>query len=170
MAMPSPTSAGARVSSSSSRIWVKPDLVVSWPPVASCRTPAKWCAPPSNPSARSTPPPPSTPTRIRSSPPPSSRRMRRDPEHHHRHGRPGLLNWMAALRDAGVLADGAKSVALLHRYRPDLANLLAWYPGPSQGRVWTVPPPCDPWRSGCQGTAHVAVLKSVVTQASSAIP
>ena len=55
------------------------DLVVySWPRrCAGCRTPAKWCAPPSSPSVRSTPPPPSIPTRIRSSPPPSSRRTRK---------------------------------------------------------------------------------------------
>ena len=58
--------------------------------------------------------------------------------------------WMAALRDAGVLADGAKSVA-----KEDLDRAATAIRGDLAAKG---------------GTAHVAVLKSVVTQASSAIP
>lgn len=43
--------------------------------------------------------------------------------------------WMGALSEAGVLADGVKTVAyFLHRYRPDLANLLARRAGQSERR------------------------------------
>jgi enoyl-[acyl-carrier protein] reductase/trans-2-enoyl-CoA reductase (NAD+) len=79
--------------------------------------------------------------------------------------------WMAALRDAGVLADGAKSVAYSY-IGTDLTWPIYWH-----GTLGRAKEDLDRAASAIRGdlaakggTAHVAVLKSVVTQASSAIP
>ena len=78
--------------------------------------------------------------------------------------------WMDALDEAGVLADNAQSVAYSHRYRSDLANLLARYAGQGERRSGSRGARHQPEAAGQRGAAYVAVLKSVVTQASSAIP
>ena len=79
--------------------------------------------------------------------------------------------WMAALRDAGVLADGAKSVAYSY-IGTDLTWPIYWH-----GTLGRAKEDLDRAATAIRGdlaakggTAHVAVLKSVVTQASSAIP
>ena len=79
--------------------------------------------------------------------------------------------WMGALRDAGVLADGAKSVAYSY-IGTDLTWPIYWH-----GTLGRAKEDLDRAAAAIRGdlaakggTAHVAVLKSVVTQASSAIP
>ncbi|PKQ79900.1 trans-2-enoyl-CoA reductase [Aeromonas sobria] len=79
--------------------------------------------------------------------------------------------WMAALRDAGVLADSAKSVAYSY-IGTDLTWPIYWH-----GTLGRAKEDLDRAATAIRGdlaakggTAHVAVLKSVVTQASSAIP
>ena len=79
--------------------------------------------------------------------------------------------WMAALRDAGVLADGAKSVAYSY-IGTDLTWPIYWHGtlGRAKEDLDRAATAIRGDLAGKGGTAHVAVLKSVVTQASSAIP
>ncbi|AHG22522.1 trans-2-enoyl-CoA reductase [Chania multitudinisentens RB-25] len=79
--------------------------------------------------------------------------------------------WMSALEEAGVLADGAKSVAYSY-----IGTNLTW-PIYWHGTLGRAKEDLDRAATAIRGslaakggTAHVAVLKSVVTQASSAIP
>ncbi|WP_127958162.1 enoyl-ACP reductase FabV [Serratia microhaemolytica] len=79
--------------------------------------------------------------------------------------------WMSALEQAGVLAEGAKSVAYSY-----IGTELTWpiYWHGTLGRAKEdLDRAAGEIRSALaskKGSAHVAVLKSVVTQASSAIP
>ncbi|WP_086984431.1 enoyl-ACP reductase FabV [Vibrio aphrogenes] len=79
--------------------------------------------------------------------------------------------WMAALSDAGVLAEGCKTVAYSY-----IGTELTW-PIYWDGALGQAKMDLDRAASALnekladiKGTANVAVLKSVVTQASSAIP
>ncbi len=79
--------------------------------------------------------------------------------------------WMAALNDAGVLADGCKTVAYSY-----IGTELTW-PIYWEGALGKAKMDLDRAATALNdklsakgGTANVAVLKSVVTQASSAIP
>ncbi|MGF1767805.1 trans-2-enoyl-CoA reductase family protein [Enterovibrio makurazakiensis] len=79
--------------------------------------------------------------------------------------------WMQALSDAGVLADGCKTVAYSY-----IGTELTWpiYWDGALGRAKMdldrAASALNDKLSATGGTANVAVLKSVVTQASSAIP
>jgi len=79
--------------------------------------------------------------------------------------------WMKALSDADVLADGAKTVAYTY-----LGEKLTWpiYGHATIGRAKEdldrAATAITASLSGIGGSANVAVLKAVVTQASSAIP
>ena len=79
--------------------------------------------------------------------------------------------WMGALSEAGVLADGVKTVAYSY-IGTDLTWPIYWH-----GTLGRAKEDLDRAATAIRGdlaakggTAHVAVLKSVVTQASSAIP
>lgn len=79
--------------------------------------------------------------------------------------------WMSALEKAGVLAEGAKSVAYSY-IGTDLTWPIYWH-----GTLGRAKEDLDRAATAIRGnlqtkggSAHVAVLKSVVTQASSAIP
>ncbi|PCS24257.1 enoyl-ACP reductase FabV [Candidatus Enterovibrio escicola] len=79
--------------------------------------------------------------------------------------------WLQALFDAGVLAEGCKTLAYSY-----IGTKLTWpiYWNGTLGRAKMdldrAAIALNEKLSGMGGTAHVAVLKSVVTQASSAIP
>ena len=79
--------------------------------------------------------------------------------------------WMAALKDAGVLADGVKTVSYSY-IGTDITWPIYWH-----GALGKAKEDMDRAASALRnslndinGTANVAVLKSVVTQASAAIP
>ena len=79
--------------------------------------------------------------------------------------------WMAALRDAGVLADGAKSVAYSY-IGTDLTWPIYWHGalGKAKEDLDRAAGELRNQLAPLHGSANVAVLKSVITQASSAIP
>ena len=79
--------------------------------------------------------------------------------------------WMNALSDAGVLADGAKSVAYSY-IGTDLTWPIYWHGtlGKAKEDLDRAAHAIDAKLKAKGGNAHVAVLKSVVTQASAAIP
>lgn len=79
--------------------------------------------------------------------------------------------WMNALADAGVLADGAKSVAYSY-IGTDLTWPIYWHGtlGKAKEDLDRAAHAIDAKLKAKGGNAHVAVLKSVVTQASAAIP
>lgn len=79
--------------------------------------------------------------------------------------------WMEALADAGVLADGAKSVAYSY-IGTDLTWPIYWHGtlGKAKEDLDRAAHAIDAKLKATGGSAHVAVLKSVVTQASAAIP
>lgn len=79
--------------------------------------------------------------------------------------------WMSALQEAGVLAEGCKSVAYTY-----LGEKITW-PIYGQATIGKAKEDLDRAAqaiseklSPVEGAAHVAVLKALVTQASSAIP
>lgn len=78
---------------------------------------------------------------------------------------------MQALADAGVLADGAKSVAYSY-IGTDLTWPIYWHGtlGKAKEDLDRAAHAIDAKLKATGGSAHVAVLKSVVTQASAAIP
>jgi enoyl-[acyl-carrier protein] reductase/trans-2-enoyl-CoA reductase (NAD+) len=79
--------------------------------------------------------------------------------------------WMSALADAGVLADGCQSVAYSY-----IGTAITWpiywdgALGKAKMDLDRAANAIDSKLSATNGSANVAVLKSVVTQASSAIP
>ncbi|MCC4265307.1 trans-2-enoyl-CoA reductase family protein [Oceanimonas baumannii] len=79
--------------------------------------------------------------------------------------------WMNALEDAGVLAEGAKSVAYSY-IGTDLTWPIYWHGtlGKAKEDLDRAAHAIDSKLKAKGGNAHVAVLKSVVTQASAAIP
>lgn len=79
--------------------------------------------------------------------------------------------WMNALEDAGVLAEGAKSVAYSY-IGTDLTWPIYWHGtlGKAKEDLDRAAHAIDAKLKARGGNAHVAVLKSVVTQASAAIP
>ncbi|MBC3765405.1 enoyl-ACP reductase FabV [Neptunicella marina] len=79
--------------------------------------------------------------------------------------------WMQALSDAGVLADGARSVAYSY-IGSDITWPIYWHGalGKAKEDLDRAANAIDGNLSQTGGGANVAVLKSVVTQASSAIP
>ncbi|MBL1378629.1 enoyl-ACP reductase FabV [Zobellella iuensis] len=79
--------------------------------------------------------------------------------------------WMNALADAGVLAEGAKSVAYSY-IGTDLTWPIYWHGtlGKAKEDLDRAAHAIDAKLKSRGGNAHVAVLKSVVTQASAAIP
>jgi enoyl-[acyl-carrier protein] reductase / trans-2-enoyl-CoA reductase (NAD+) len=79
--------------------------------------------------------------------------------------------WMNALGQAGVLADGAKSVAYSY-IGTDLTWPIYWHGtlGKAKEDLDRAAHAIDTQLKAKGGNAHVAVLKSVVTQASAAIP
>ncbi len=79
--------------------------------------------------------------------------------------------WMNALGQAGVLADGAKSVAYSY-IGTDLTWPIYWHGtlGKAKEDLDRAAHAIDAKLKAKGGNAHVAVLKSVVTQASAAIP
>ncbi|OIN14437.1 enoyl-ACP reductase FabV [Oceanisphaera psychrotolerans] len=79
--------------------------------------------------------------------------------------------WMNALEDAGVLAEGAKSVAYSY-IGTDLTWPIYWHGtlGKAKEDLDRAAHAIDTKLKAKGGNAHVAVLKSVVTQASAAIP
>lgn len=79
--------------------------------------------------------------------------------------------WMAALNDAGVLADGCKTVAYSY-IGTELTWPIYWEGalGKAKMDLDRAATALNEKLSSTGGTANVAVLKSVVTQASSAIP
>ncbi|MBM7454549.1 enoyl-[acyl-carrier protein] reductase/trans-2-enoyl-CoA reductase (NAD+) [Oceanisphaera litoralis] len=79
--------------------------------------------------------------------------------------------WMNALADAGVLAEGAKSVAYSY-IGTDLTWPIYWHGtlGKAKEDLDRAAHAIDAKLKAKGGNAHVAVLKSVVTQASAAIP
>ncbi|WP_417605234.1 enoyl-ACP reductase FabV [Oceanimonas baumannii] len=79
--------------------------------------------------------------------------------------------WMNALEDAGVLAEGAKSVAYSY-IGTDLTWPIYWHGtlGKAKEDLDRAAHAIDSKLKVKGGNAHVAVLKSVVTQASAAIP
>ncbi|MGL5949077.1 MAG: enoyl-ACP reductase FabV [Aeromonas sp.] len=79
--------------------------------------------------------------------------------------------WMQALADAGVLAEGAKSVAYSY-IGTDLTWPIYWHGtlGRAKEDLDRAAAAIHRQLAARGGNAHVAVLKSVVTQASSAIP
>ncbi|MBO1518525.1 enoyl-ACP reductase FabV [Oceanisphaera pacifica] len=79
--------------------------------------------------------------------------------------------WMNALAEAGVLADGAKSVAYSY-IGTSLTWPIYWHGtlGKAKEDLDRAAHAIDAQLKAKGGNAHVAVLKSVVTQASAAIP
>ncbi|MCC3701437.1 trans-2-enoyl-CoA reductase family protein [Rouxiella badensis] len=79
--------------------------------------------------------------------------------------------WMNALEDAGVLADGAKSVAYSY-IGTELTWPIYWHGtlGKAKEDLDRAAQAIDTRLKSKGGSANVAVLKSVVTQASAAIP
>ncbi|WP_107851660.1 enoyl-ACP reductase FabV [Oceanimonas marisflavi] len=79
--------------------------------------------------------------------------------------------WMNALEEAGVLAEGAKSVAYSY-IGTDLTWPIYWHGtlGKAKEDLDRAAHAIDSKLKARGGDAHVAVLKSVVTQASAAIP
>ncbi|RKS87585.1 enoyl-[acyl-carrier protein] reductase/trans-2-enoyl-CoA reductase (NAD+) [Orbus hercynius] len=79
--------------------------------------------------------------------------------------------WMKALADAGVLADNAQAVAYSY-IGTELTWPIYWHGtlGKAKEDLDRAAHMIDKHLSAKQGHAYVAVLKSVVTQASSAIP
>ncbi|WP_445400137.1 enoyl-ACP reductase FabV [Zobellella sp. An-6] len=79
--------------------------------------------------------------------------------------------WMNALEAAGVLAEGAKSVAYSY-IGTDLTWPIYWHGtlGKAKEDLDRAAHAIDAKLKARGGNAHVAVLKSVVTQASAAIP
>ena len=79
--------------------------------------------------------------------------------------------WLAALSDAGVLADGCKTVAYSY-IGTELTWPIYWHGalGKAKMDLDRAAKALDEKLSTAGGSANVAVLKSVVTQASSAIP
>ncbi|WP_375055498.1 enoyl-ACP reductase FabV [Zobellella sp. DQSA1] len=79
--------------------------------------------------------------------------------------------WMNALADAGVLAEDAKSVAYSY-IGTDLTWPIYWHGtlGKAKEDLDRAAHAIDAKLKARGGNAHVAVLKSVVTQASAAIP
>lgn len=79
--------------------------------------------------------------------------------------------WMAALSEAGVLAEGCKTVAYSY-IGTELTWPIYWDGALGQAKMDLdrAAIALNEKLAGINGTANVAVLKSVVTQASSAIP
>lgn len=79
--------------------------------------------------------------------------------------------WMAALSEAGVLAEGCKTVAYSY-IGTELTWPIYWDGALGQAKMDLdrAATALNEKLAGLNGTANVAVLKSVVTQASSAIP
>lgn len=79
--------------------------------------------------------------------------------------------WMAALENAGVLADGAKSVAFSY-IGTEITWPIYWHGalGKAKEDLDRAAHAIDAQLKSKGGQANVAVLKSVVTQASAAIP
>ncbi|GLS84201.1 enoyl-ACP reductase FabV [Paraferrimonas haliotis] len=79
--------------------------------------------------------------------------------------------WMAALSEAGVLADGCKTVAYSY-IGTEITWPIYWHGalGKAKQDLDRAAHALHAQLSNHGGAAHVAVLKSVVTQASSAIP
>ncbi|NRB25686.1 enoyl-ACP reductase FabV [Shewanella sp.] len=79
--------------------------------------------------------------------------------------------WLAALSEAGVLADGCKTVAYSY-IGTELTWPIYWLGalGKAKMDLDRAAKALDKTLSATGGSANVAVLKSVVTQASSAIP
>ncbi|WP_163930377.1 enoyl-ACP reductase FabV [Paraferrimonas sp. SM1919] len=79
--------------------------------------------------------------------------------------------WMSALKDAGVLADGCKTVAYSY-IGTELTWPIYWEGalGEAKKDLDRAAQAIDNEMQQIGGSANVAVLKSVVTQASSAIP
>ena len=79
--------------------------------------------------------------------------------------------WMAALSEAGVLAEGCKTVAYSY-IGTELTWPIYWDGALGQAKMDLdrAAAALNEKLAGINGTANVAVLKSVVTQASSAIP
>ena len=79
--------------------------------------------------------------------------------------------WLAALADAGVLANGCKTVAYSY-IGTELTWPIYWHGalGKAKMDLDRAAKSLDNKLSSTGGSANVAVLKSVVTQASSAIP
>lgn len=79
--------------------------------------------------------------------------------------------WMAALSEAGVLAEGCKTVAYSY-IGTELTWPIYWDGALGQAKMDLdrAATALNEKLAGINGTANVAVLKSVVTQASSAIP
>ncbi|MCL1049456.1 trans-2-enoyl-CoA reductase family protein [Shewanella abyssi] len=79
--------------------------------------------------------------------------------------------WMAALAEAGVLAEGCKTVAYSY-IGTELTWPIYWHGalGKAKMDLDRAAHALDTKLSATGGSANVAVLKSVVTQASSAIP
>lgn len=79
--------------------------------------------------------------------------------------------WMSALQEAGVLADGARSVAYSY-IGSDITWPIYWHGalGKAKEDLDRAAAAIDAQLKVSGGGANVAVLKSVVTQASSAIP
>lgn len=79
--------------------------------------------------------------------------------------------WIDALRDAGVLADGAKTVAFSY-IGTEITWPIYWHGalGKAKADLDATARRLDAQLATTGGSANVAVLKSVVTQASAAIP
>lgn len=79
--------------------------------------------------------------------------------------------WMAALKDAGVLADGIKTVSYSY-IGTDITWPIYWHGalGKAKEDMDRAAGDLRDSLADINGTANVAVLKSVVTQASAAIP
>ncbi|MES9942973.1 MAG: enoyl-ACP reductase FabV [Candidatus Thiodiazotropha sp. 6PLUC2] len=79
--------------------------------------------------------------------------------------------WMAALQSAGVLADGAKTVTYGY-IGTDITWPIYWHGalGKAKEDMDRAAAEIDDKLQSINGSANVAVLKSVVTQASAAIP
>lgn len=79
--------------------------------------------------------------------------------------------WMSALQEAGVLADGVRTVAYSY-IGSDITWPIYWHGalGKAKEDLDRASAAIDSNLSSLNGGANVAVLKSVVTQASSAIP
>ena len=79
--------------------------------------------------------------------------------------------WMSALKDAGVLADGVKTVSYSY-IGTDITWPIYWHGALGKAKE-DMDRAADALRhllADINGTANVAILKSVVTQASAAIP
>ncbi|MFT2096835.1 enoyl-ACP reductase FabV [Marinomonas sp. 2405UD66-6] len=79
--------------------------------------------------------------------------------------------WMSALQEAGVLADGVRTVAYSY-IGSDITWPIYWHGalGKAKEDLDRASAAIDSKLAALNGGANVAVLKSVVTQASSAIP